>query len=254
LRFDRCGLLVLLLPLLGACGGRSREERAPADSTIVGQGGSATNDPDASPPAPVMDPGAGGSEVGGEPMPPLVRGCPGARSLGSGLERCADGVVHRASAVQCESRLPEENAFLGDQVETYLQRGGDPANVECAQNADCTERAHGFCRADYGGPPFTQCFYGCVSDDDCGTRQACLCGESIGTCTSVRCRSDATCAPGFACTSWQDADCNGYELSCETAEDECRTSADCAAELVCALSAGRRVCTQRGEGCPIELD
>jgi Cys-rich repeat protein len=96
--------------------------------------------------------------------------------------------------------------------------------------------------------------YGCVSDADCGFGEACNCGTAIGGCVPAGCRSDASCAAGFACLSWQGDDCTGYEPSCETAADACRTSADCATDRVCQVREGRRVCGQRGRGCISELN
>jgi hypothetical protein len=234
----------LLLLSIGACGGRSRDERSGGPPEIVAPDASIS---DAAPPAnDVLD-------AGDPPAPALLRGCPGATPAGTGLERCADGVVHRTASVQCESKLPEEKpATLVDAAETYIARGGDPANVQCRLDTDCTERPHGYCKYNTARPPFSQCIYGCVSDEDCAAGEACACAVPIGSCEPAVCRTDDDCQPGSACTSWQYA-CSGYRFSCESDRDECRTSADCPEGLACELFGVGRGCRPPTE-CEITLD
>jgi hypothetical protein len=175
------------LPLLGvfvlaACGGRSRDESRLGPIEIDAGSGASTD----------------------EPSVELIRGCPGAATIIAGLDRCSDGVYHRTDSWQCEIEPPPQGELTPEEQATIMQflaDGGNPRRVECMSHGDCTEHRLGSCFVDIENNVVSSCFYTCFNDDDCSAGTACYCAGNTSTCVPARCRSDADCLPGFACTS-----------------------------------------------------
>ena len=155
--------------------------------------------------------------------------------LGNINDTCSNGLVTRPGTVSCESTLPSTTTC-----------SVDPLMDTCASDADCTERAHGFCAESGGfdGPGGCNCSYGCVVDDDCGSDALCICGSDIGHCEPANCRIDADCGEGHFCAHWDSNDdpCTGQGWACTTDEDECTVHADCESGATCILQGAKRAC------------
>jgi Cys-rich repeat protein len=136
-------------------------------------------------------------------------GCPGdspqiIAGASTGYATC--GVItHRVLRRDCPSRLPHPV---------------DPAppgpSVECQRDGDCTAHPHGHCEAT-GLLDFIAgrtCFYGCVSDTECGTGKICECGSLIGACVPSSCQTDRDCASGQLCASGNRAGCD-RQFACQ---------------------------------------
>lgn len=149
----------------------------------------------------------------------------------TGLLICDDGVVHRPTAAHlCQSSLPRPAPQDASPQDAGV--GAEEQNA-CQSDADCTEQPHGYCDYTFADSPYQECQYGCTSDADCASDQACVCGDPVGQCVSASCREDADCAPGMKCAEWTDANaaCSTRRLlTCQTPEDECASDADCAQE------------------------
>jgi hypothetical protein len=177
--------------------------------------------------------GGGNSEAGSAGAPPpamhaaLACKDPTPGPHGGGYSACSDGSLRRVSAAACGSALPRATAAL------------PLALSECVDDTDCVASAHGYCA--YGG-----CKYGCVTDDECASDQACFCGDFVGTCIPANCRSDADCATNFPCTAYRAV---GFAtpdaLSCQSPVDECLTDAQCSSlnpRVSCKVQIDHRVC------------
>jgi hypothetical protein len=127
----------------------------------------------------------------------------------------------------------------------------DPVTDFCQYDSDCTEMANGYCgsSAVSGGDIGVgrSCQYGCVSDDECGAGNICLCGDPVGRCVEASCTSDQSCGPGLHCASYDPTSgCSFVAFACQTSADECVTPTDCTNE-VCGLDqSGQRACVQGG--------
>jgi hypothetical protein len=139
-------------------------------------------------------------------------------TLPGGIERCANGLEHRAAPATCPSLLPIPGVVRGLEG---LVDAGTSLDVECIRDADCTEKAYGHCVSDFGGP---SCNYGCVSDADCGAQQLCRCDWYGGYCVAAQCRTDDDCGEGYLCTKSEGC---GDEFACQTPGDQCAVSTDC---------------------------
>ena len=222
----RAGRAALLAALLSACGGNARISHAdPATGGTSGASGSGVVEPSASGGTanggtangviviPVADnPSAGsGGSAGAPPLMHAALPCtnPVPRPHGGGYLQCSDGSLRRASSAACDSALPRPAADTPIVFD------------ECTSDTDCTASAHGFCA--YGA-----CKYGCVTDAECASDQACYCEDFIGFCIPANCRSDADCPADFPCTAFQ---APGFTaaggLWCQSPEDECITDAQC---------------------------
>jgi hypothetical protein len=258
----KAGCLALGVLLLPACGGvaRSSSESASGASSLgvssgsgnsgVSAGSTGTSFGGTSSSAPINPPsGGGGASAAGSDSTSMVAGggsslgsagapvvvtraalpcsSPTARPHGGGYTSCSDGSLRRVSAAACDAALPRASADL------------PLALTECANDTDCVASAHGYCA--YGG-----CKYGCVTDAECASDQACFCGDFIGTCTPANCRSDADCPTDFPCTAYQAV---GFatpdELACQSPEDQCLTDAQCGSlnpRVSCKVQVDHRVC------------
>jgi hypothetical protein len=172
-----------------------------------------------------------------ELRPEFATRCGSTQSFEPGLERCENGVQHKIGPVLCVAR---PQGTRGHQLyQTALMQSGRGLSPECNSDDACTAEPHGYCAGGSATP--LRCEYGCVSDDECGDGQLCACGDPVGRCVPASCTSDASCAPGYACTSWEDG-CYGTTFSCESPEDECWTARDCGEGLACTYNGSRRVC------------
>jgi hypothetical protein len=165
------------------------------------------------------------------PTPRVVSGMP------TGYVQC-DGFTHRPERRDCPSKLPR----------LHVPHPAGPG-VACLGDADCTARPYGHCEAyaTFAGEGWA-CRYGCVKDEDCDASQICECGDPIGTCRSSTCKTTSDCAPGMFCASGSgEAGCE-IRYACQTAADECTTSADCpqpGSQNYCAITAAGRACRSR---------
>jgi len=238
----------LILGTLGvnssACGGRA--ETLPSDEPTAANAGS-NGDPGAGastgiPPAYTGGAGggynaAGSSGIAGSgsagtgftPPPTRPSACVAGTSLEGGMERCANGLLHRAAAGNCPTPSPLPETI----PEGYLvpADAGLGYEYECRSNADCTQRAFGQCLLGQAGP---SCSYGCATDADCDvTSQLCLCEGSVGRCVFAGCRTDAACGGDQLCAS--NSTCGGISFGCQTYADECAVDGDCAPGRHCTL-------------------
>jgi hypothetical protein len=142
--------------------------------------------------------------------------CDQPQDIGSGLLQCSNGSVHRAKVEGCTSSLPRPDvAFPPPEM---------PAPNSCSTDADCSAQSNGYCDPNslVGG---AHCVYGCLTDADCGAEALCRCGTPVGLCVPAGCRSDADCSSGFRCQASANG---GGAFECQTAQDTCSGSNDCA--------------------------
>ncbi|MEZ4450000.1 MAG: hypothetical protein R3B09_11020 [Nannocystaceae bacterium] len=202
-----------------------------ADPQRLGGAGAHTTrtvepDPLASAPAPAIP------STPAEPPAPAVLG----------LVREPDGTVHRPGPGACDptSTLP---------ACTRPNPHYDP----CTTDEECSAGAHGRCiqgrSPDHPTVDFCACDYACSGDAECEPGQACVCGDGVpfdhAQCVAAGCRSDHECASGRCDLSVHANGCwVDVRLACRTAEDECRSDADCEAPTHCVFreGAGRWAC------------
>ncbi len=158
----------------------------------------------------------------------------GANGQTTGYEWCGEW-LHRSDVGECSSLLPRAGSITGGTVEP-----------ECEFDADCTERAHGYCAVSGGGfePTQARCHYGCVRDADCPESSICLCGEPVGHCVRADCTTDAECGEGLCAGTVTQTPCGGdaVAFACQTQSDACQSSADCAANEGCEVTPQGRRC------------
>jgi hypothetical protein len=97
-----------------------------------------------------------------------------------------------------------------------------------------------------------ECQYGCLQDDDCGEGFLCECGDPVGRCVAATCRSDQDCGGDLKCGVWLSQYICSTEqaYTCQSAEDECNTAADCGEREYCSGEGGTRRCVaNRGVVC-----
>lgn len=147
--------------------------------------------------------------------------------------QCTEGVLRRPRPAACTSSLPRATP------DTPL------AFSECSNDIDCTEAAHGFCA--YG-----ECKYGCVSDAECPSDQACFCGVEIGACVPANCHSDADCPSDLPCVAYV---APGFALpdvlACRSPVDECLTTPQCNSlnpRVSCRFQVDHRICYKDSVG------
>ncbi|MCB9686142.1 MAG: ferritin-like domain-containing protein [Alphaproteobacteria bacterium] len=143
------------------------------------------------------------------------------RGQWSGLVRCADGAVNRATQRSCDPAPPPWSACS----QTF---------GSCSVDADCTAGPNGRCLDVYFG---CGCVYSCATDTDCGANEVCLCGGAMPTvtdswshCVPANCATDADCASGECGVAVQTdgIGCPNYALvGCRTPTDLCREDGDC---------------------------
>lgn len=161
--------------------------------------------------------------------------------VATGFERCADGTIHRASAVGTDKTISAESCR------------GDETYQSCSTDADCTARPNGKCiHDDYvelggksrdtgGNQEGCNCAYSCASDADCNAGEACvppgLVSDEVSwaQCVPAECKTDADCTSAECALTTYDDGCS-YQtyLTCREATDACRTDADCTDGKPCA--------------------
>jgi hypothetical protein len=180
--------------------------------------------------------------------PEVVEGAPGPLNL----VRCANGVVHRPTAAACNSLVPRDMELDPDEY------GIPPENVECTTDLDC-ETEHGWCYVDLPDPDGeldhdgrTYCREGCVSDDECGSEQICLCNTGpVGRCARSLCATDDDCEGAALCVAPGIGNDDGCSrpigtLACQAPGDECLTAYDCEGyfQPFCVMRGEHRVCEE----------
>jgi len=156
---------------------------------------------------------AGAPSSGGAGMTLNRFPCRNPKDLGNGLVQC-DGFKHRQKAQTCASHVPRPDS--------------NPYGTQCKSDAECTEKAHGFCGTDPSSGEGTVCQYGCISSDECKAGELCECGDAIGTCKRANCMTDADCGIGFLCRDYETSvGCGTTNYWCQSAADACGTDADC---------------------------
>jgi hypothetical protein len=169
----------------------------------------------------------------------------------TGIERCADGSLHRASAEAADPGLDGVEACQGDE---------DFAS--CSTDAECTEGRFGKCahRNDYDGEGGTGCgcVYACETDADCVDGRACIpdgiveTGKDYSTCIRASCETDADCdSSECGLSSWNDGCGWSPSLSCRVLDDDCRVDSDCDDRASCVGGRDGDVYTCRTTECDI---
>jgi len=130
-----------------------------------------------------------------------------------GFVQC-DGFQHREQAQACASHIPRPEAV-------------PHTGAGCNYDADCTEKPNGWC-SNYSQGNDAYCVYGCTKDSECPDDTLCECAEPVGRCVPTSCKTDAACASGFLCRSFDaTAGCNIIHYGCQTPADTCGSDADC---------------------------
>ena len=165
--------------------------------------------------------------------------CNDPQPVGGGFEACNQSAddpgqryVRRPSAGTCPNAVPRSDAVVEGGA------GGSLGyEVNCTHDSDCPGQ-YEFCStnilcSDVVPLENYDCWTGCVTDDDCRSDEACLCGDllresaPVGVCVKARCRIDSDCAPGFFCVVSEDYHYHPM-LACQRPEDECGgTQCDC---------------------------
>ena len=174
----------------------------------------------------------------------------------TGFEQCEDGAVNRVEAVSVAVAL---NGPTCDGTEDVLNCTTD---AQCGVGERCLHSAS-------FGPVDSGTFWGrdtaitgtscdctavCSTDQDCGAGKVCLSpavspGLEKATCVSAACGGNDDCESGeCGLAVWSD-DCGwNHDLACRTADDACRTDADCDDEACGVGYDGSYTCQ---EGCAI---
>lgn len=159
----------------------------------------------------------------------------------TGLVSCDEGYYHRPLAKQCgiTTKIAAPPGGAGNIPNPNPLPRAD-GSVECSAEtaAMCDAYQWGYCRLqqDGGGPSIPSCWSGCVSDADCGSEQACICGDAEsptgGVCKYAMCRTDQDCGTGSFCAS-AGSTCGSTSLACQTKSDKCSSDKDCGAGVRC---------------------
>jgi hypothetical protein len=172
-------------------------------------------------------------------IPPAPEGAHLAGPAGASGGQAPEGVHHRPPSVTCEPFTPREGSRIGP-----IDWDGGLWGYECAFDADCTERPHGYCYTyEDVATSYSTCRYGCVSDVDCDPGQVCDCGWIANECVRAGCVTDAECGAGLCLrTSYNDGCGHRTVYQCQTALDACARDADCDGHQVCAWDGTRHAC------------
>lgn len=194
---------------------------AMAGAPTVGCGGCDTGGQNFSPSDGAVD--EGGTRDGG--LRDRQSDAPGTEDLPDPSER-PEPAYHRVAPVDCPLDRPTTGL-------EWSFGECEPAPIEggCQNHDDCTEGANGRCT------PFQlagcRCSYDeCFSDDDCGTDEACVCGDRSRLeghrCVPANCRTDNDCGEGHWCAASLPC-ANGWvwNLYCTTPEDACVAASPC---------------------------
>jgi hypothetical protein len=170
--------------------------------------------------------GEGGAAAGEAGAGPKKPSCSSPVSdAKTGLVKCQEGYSHRSRAVACAD------------VSDLGQGGQGGANdlpradftQHCDEDTECNEFYLGYCaEKGVGGATFA-CESGCADDADCNAGWICVCSENSthgGVCQRSDCKTDDDCGDGYLCASFE-IGCGESGFACQTAQDECASSADC---------------------------
>ncbi|MBX2802046.1 MAG: hypothetical protein KTR31_30475 [Myxococcales bacterium] len=153
----------------------------------------------------------------------------------TGFEHMPDGSVNRVASVPLSPRdfpFGEEDCYGTTSREV----------PECVASG-CTAKPHGRCAQSSCFNTWCECVYGCSSDADCESDEACLRpdhglegGLPFPQCVPASCRTNDDC-PSTECGVMvaMDSEIHQMRLHCRTPEDQCRAPADCQRGYTCAL-------------------
>lgn len=147
-----------------------------------------------------------------------------------GWYECDTGMKHRAKAKECASELPRKDAAsTGD------------ADSTCSSDADCSDEPNGYCAPFHPYSTNFECHYGCITDDDCGANELCLCGSPVGRCVATECHTDAECGERALCAMFDlktGESVDTFEISCQVpTHDQCGGAKDCGPDEICVNTA-----------------
>lgn len=169
------------------------------------------------------------------------------QAQGETLEPCPIPVNHGINTLTCpDGALNKVDGAPQDRPGGSC--GPDLPPIECSVDADCTDGEAGRC--DFLGEdsenPGCMCTYGCIDDTSCGDGRVCLQGDCVG----------ATCSSGDDCesgqcgiVSWNDGCSRQTRVACRSANDECRSEADCEVEGETCMHNGKRLVCANPIGC-----
>ncbi len=212
-----------------------------ASAGAIGQAASTSSGSGGATPGTGGGAGAGGHPKPCAPLPENANSAPPADRIVArpSTQFCEGGWRHRPVAATCPSSLPRAEPV--EPVEP-LEEGN------CTEDADCTDREHGYCALSQGQRVGNFCQYGCVDSAECGEGYLCECGPLIGTCVPTNCQSDADCGDLLCASYTSNPGCNFPAFACQTAEDECTSDADCGTGF-CTVVGDHREC--QGPTCVI---
>lgn len=157
----------------------------------------------------------------------------------TGLVTCKEGFQHRPRATACGVTLQKAAPAGGSSgigaPEPQLPRA--PGDVLCGDDPqNCDMYQYGYCDTVGGGAAPAVCRSGCITDEECGQGQLCLCGDSRSPTSGVchytdDCRTDADCESGF-CAPYN-LGCGNPRFACLQPNDECSSDADCGESDIC---------------------
>jgi len=156
---------------------------------------------------------------------------------GKGFVKEANGSIHRASPVTCDTRIEGQSCK------------GDEGHANCKADTDCKDGPNGRCISGAGQiGTYCGCQYACASDADCKSEEACICADVAkdkrAVCARAACKTDADCGDKTCGVSRHDNGCgNIVQLACRTEADKCQADADCGAGerpgVQCAVGPGK---------------
>lgn len=160
--------------------------------------------------------------------------CTNPVDLGGGFFSCDEGYTHRPTASMCPSPVPRDEQ-IGDPTVCTLEQGC------CQTDADCPADNQ-YCQ--YYSDEGSWCAVGCRTDADCGDSSICQCADPMGFCVAAYCGSDEDCPGDARCASFAtDEGCGPWtRFSCQSVDDECTSSLDCAEGEECDGTGGVRQC------------
>lgn len=151
------------------------------------------------------DPAAGVASGAGQATPLAPRAAASAgdaplllRGKPTGYSQLPDGLVFRTSKQECPSARPRQEECRS-------------TRPRCMTDAECEAKPNGHC-TDLGDTLGCGCQYGCLSDEECGQNEVCLCGDPVGTCVATTC-TDNTCSPKSRCSTYHDG-CSYKPFAC----------------------------------------
>ncbi len=205
-------VLVLLLAVVGACGGPTRGASGP-------EAASGRRMPDGT-----CAPSSVVTTTACE-----TRTIPASNASGrTGCKSDADcSYGHRGRCVKNPFYRSNDSGTIRGEARLLAGPPPPPNETECVYdqcdtNADCGARARCACGE---GEHRNTCIPldACRADGDCGIDGLCACGTGGGanTCTPANCRTDADCGAGGSCAT------GASGTYCRTERDSCRSNEQC---------------------------